>query len=294
MIDRAHLRIIRALDDKGTLTEAANALCLTQPALSHQIRYLEKKLGVALWQRQGRKLRLTPAGDLLLQTARQVLPVLEQTEQTLKAYGEGRQGLLRIGVECYPCQTWLTRAIGRFLRARPEIDIDLVSQFQFSGLEGLLNHHIDILITPDRQQARNVIYQEVARYELRLVVSRRHPLAEREYANPDDLAGETLLTFPVPRNRLDILTGFLDPAHVEPAKIRAMESVDLMREMVSLNRGVCALPDWLARTETKRRHLKTLRLGAQGLRKTLFAAFREDDRGLPYRDAFIAGIVENG
>ncbi len=294
MIDRAHLRIIRALDDKGTLTEAANALCLTQPALSHQIRYLEKKLGVALWQRQGRKLRLTPAGDLLLQTARQVLPVLEQTEQTLKAYGEGRQGLLRIGVECYPCQTWLTRAIGRFLRARPEIDIDLVSQFQFSGLEGLLNHHIDILITPDRQQARNVIYQEVARYELRLVVSRRHLLAEREYANPDDLAGETLLTFPVPRNRLDILTGFLDPTHVEPAKIRAMESVDLMREMVSLNRGVCALPDWLARAETERRHLKTLRLGAQGLRKTLFAAFREDDRGLPYRDAFIAGIVENG
>ncbi|EMR11863.1 transcriptional activator MetR [Methylophaga lonarensis MPL] len=67
MIERSHLRIIEALADNGSLTAAANALHLTQPALSHQIRYLEQKLELQLWQREGRKLRLTNGGKLLLQ-----------------------------------------------------------------------------------------------------------------------------------------------------------------------------------------------------------------------------------
>ena len=75
MIEHSHLKIIHALHANGTLTEAANALCLSQSALSHQIRYLEKKLAVRLWEREGRSLRLTQAGKLLLQVAQQILPV---------------------------------------------------------------------------------------------------------------------------------------------------------------------------------------------------------------------------
>ncbi|HBZ30386.1 MAG TPA: LysR family transcriptional regulator, partial [Nitrosomonas nitrosa] len=78
MLEHSHLKIIQALHTNGTLTEAANALCLSQPALSHQIRYLEKKLGIALWKKDGRTLRLTQAGNLLLEVANQVLPVLSQ------------------------------------------------------------------------------------------------------------------------------------------------------------------------------------------------------------------------
>ena len=149
MIEHSHLKIILALHANGTLTEAANALCLSQPALSHQISYLEKKLGVALWEREGRSLRLTQAGALLLEVANQVLPVLSQAEKTLEAYSEGRQGILRIGVECYPCFEWLTGMVGQFMQQMPDIDVDIVHKFQFSGVEGLLNHHIDVLITPD-------------------------------------------------------------------------------------------------------------------------------------------------
>lgn len=81
MIEHSHLTIIEALHTHGTLTEAANTLCLSQSALSHQIGYLEKKLGVALWKREGRNLRLTQAGMLLLEVAQQILPVLAQAEK---------------------------------------------------------------------------------------------------------------------------------------------------------------------------------------------------------------------
>lgn len=156
MITLKHLKIIQSLHENGTLTRAANALCLSQSALSHQIRYLEAKLSIDLWAQEGRNLRLTKAGVLLLQTAQQLLPILEQTEKTLKAYAQGRQGILRIGVECYPCYEWLTRIIGIFLQKMPDVEVDIINKFQFSGHEGLLNHHIDILITPDIERKTDI------------------------------------------------------------------------------------------------------------------------------------------
>ncbi|MBS0484417.1 MAG: LysR family transcriptional regulator [Proteobacteria bacterium] len=288
MIEHSHLKIIQALHANGTLTGAANALCLSQPALSHQIGYLEKKLGVALWKRDGRSLRLTQAGKLLLEAANQVLPVLAQAEQTLQAYGEGRQGVLRIGVECYPCFEWLTGMIGQYMRQMPGIDVDIVQKFQFSGLEGLLNHHIDILITPDLVRKEGIEYEILAEYQLVLLAAPDHPLANLPQITPELLSKETLLTFPVPLERLDILTHFLTPAHLEPEKLKQIESLEIMLQMTALNRGVCVLPEWLADIKNKDLNLKKIRIGEQGLFQKLYLALREVDKAIPYIKFFIA------
>ncbi|VAW54590.1 Transcriptional activator MetR [hydrothermal vent metagenome] len=287
MIEHSHLKIIQALNINGTLTEAANSLCLSQSALSHQIRYLEKKLNLALWQRDGRCLRLTQAGRLLLQTAEQILPVLAQTEKTLKAYSEGRQGILRIGVECYPCYEWLTGVVGTFLQAMPDVEIDIVNKFQFTGLEGLLNHHIDVLITPDPVRKKEIKYEPLAEYETVLVVSASHPLASVKILKPEHLINETLLTFPVPQDRLDILTQFLKPAQVKPEKLKEIESIDLMLQLASLQRGVCVLPEWLAESYCKSLPLKIIRIGKTGIHKELLIALRKDDQQVPYIEQFI-------
>ena len=287
MIEHSHLKIIQALDSNGTLTEAANSLCLSQSALSHQIRYLEKKLALSLWERDGRCLRLTQAGRLLLQTAEQVLPVLLQAEKTLKAYSEGRQGVLRIGVECYPCYEWLTGVVGTFLQAIPDVEIDIVNKFQFSGLEGLLNHHIDVLVTPDPVRKKEIKYEPLAEYETVLVVSAAHPLAAINTLKPEHLSSETLLTFPVPQDRLDILTQFLKPAQVIPKKLKEIESIDLMLQLVALQRGVCILPEWLAEKYCGPMSLKKIRIGKTGLHKELLIALRKSDQQISYIEQFI-------
>lgn len=288
MIEHSHLRIIQALHANGTLTEAANALCLSQPALSHQIGYLEKKLGVALWEREGRSLRLTQAGLLLLEVAHQVLPVLAQAEKTLAAYSEGRQGILRIGVECYPCFEWLTGVIGQFMRQMPDIEVDIVQKFQFSGLEGLLNHHIDVLITPDWVKKDTIDYEVLAQYQLVLLVAADHALAGIGELTPELLSQETLLTFPVPLERLDILTYFLTPAHLEPKKLKPIESLEIMLQMTALKRGVCVLPEWLADIKSKDLQLEKIRIGKNGLYQKLYLALREPDKTIPYIKKFIA------
>ena len=285
MIEFSHLKIIQSLDQNGTLTEAANALCLSQPALSHQISYLEKKLGIPLWQKEGRTLRLTHAGKLLLDVANQILPALSQAEHTLKAYSEGCQGILRIGVECYPCFEWLNAVNSPFMRQMPGVDIDIVHKFQFTGLEGLLNHHIDVLVTPDLIKKEKIYYEILTEYQLVLLVSHDHDLSNCKRLKPESLGKETLLSFPVPRERLDIFSQFLTPAHVEPAKLKQIESLEIMLQMTALNRGICVLPEWLVDPRVNEMKLRKIKIG-KGVYQKLYLAIREADRSIPYIQRF--------
>lgn len=288
MIELSHLKIILALQQNGTLTKAANTLCLSQSALSHQIRHLEKKFSISLWEKEGRRLRLTQSGQLLCQTAEQILPIIKQTECTLKAYSEGREGVLRIGVECYPCYKWLVNIIGLFLEQAPNIELDIINKFQFSGLEGLLNHHIDMLITPDIMEQKTIVYKTLANYELMFLIANKHPLAKQSYISPQDIAQETLFTFPVPLERLDIVTQFLAPTHIKLSNIKKIESIDLMLKMTALGRGICALPEWLADSYTHKLNLKKIPIGSSGIHKKLFVALRADETNIPYIKKFIS------
>jgi LysR family transcriptional regulator for metE and metH len=292
MIELVHLRIIDALERHGTLTAAANALFLSQSALSHQIRYLEKKLGVALWKRQGRRLRLTRAGIQLLQAAREVLPVVEQTEQTLKAMAQGKQGILRIGVECYPCYAWLKGVIADYLGREPDVEVDIFHRFQFTGLEGLLNRHIDLLITPDRPDHPALTCHTLFEYELVLLLSVEHPLAVGAWVGPEQLKQQNLITFPVAPERLDILTLFLWPAGVREITRKQIESFEIMLQMVAYNRGISTLPDWLAEKVCEQLPLKALRLGQRGITRKLYAVFRAEDDGIGYLSSFLQGAEE--
>jgi LysR family transcriptional regulator, regulator for metE and metH len=288
MIETAHLRIMAALQRYGTLTAAASALCLTQSALSHQIRALEKRLGISLWEKQGRRLRLTRAGERLLQAADEILPQLEQTETTLRAYAEGRQGILRIGVECFPCYEWLTGVIADFMTMAPEVEVDIFHQFQFTGISGLQNRQIDLLITPDKGDHPQLSYAPLFEYELVLLVAASHPLAACAWVDPGQLASETLISFPVAPERLDILTRFLWPAGVRPAAHKQIESLEIMLQLTAFSRGVCALPRWLAQRVSRQQALKMLALGKSGIHRSLYAVMRQADVELTYMQQFMA------
>ncbi|MDE1943850.1 MAG: LysR family transcriptional regulator, partial [Betaproteobacteria bacterium] len=99
ILERAHLEIIRAVDQQGSLTAAAETLHLTQSALSHTARKLEDQLGVTIWHREGRSLRPTQAGTYLLSVANRLLPQLDQAEALLRQFANGERGVLRIGME---------------------------------------------------------------------------------------------------------------------------------------------------------------------------------------------------
>lgn len=287
MLERSHLAIIAAVDARGTLTEAATSLHLSQSALSHAIRKLENQLGTPLWQKEGRLLRLTQAGEQLLQLAKRLLPQFEHAEQLLKQYARGQRGTLRIGMECHPCYQWLLKVIAPFLEKWPDVDVDVKQKFQFGGIGALFSHDIDILVTPDPLRQKGLDYTPVFNYEQVLVVAKHHALAAKTFVRPEDLCDETLISYPVERERLDIYAEFLTPANCAPRDHKEIEATNIMLQMVAAGRGVAALPRWLVEEYAQTMDIHPVRLGSAGIAKQIFLGVRRSDVELGYLKGFI-------
>lgn len=287
MLERIHLEILRAIKEHGTLTKAADSLYLSQSALSHSIKKLENQIATPIWQKDGRNLRLTTAGERIQTLANRVLPQFSHTELLLKQIAKGELGALRIGMECHPCYQWLLRVIQPYLVQWPDIDMDVKQEFQFGAIGALLSYEIDILITPDPLFKPQIDYIPVFGYEHRLVVSESHPLAKHEIVLPEQLSNEVLFSYPVEPLRLDIFSQFLNPAKCSVKKHKIIETTEIMLQMVAAGRGVCALPGWLVDEHAKSMPIKSLRFGEQGISKQIFIGIRKGEQQIDFLNDFI-------
>lgn len=287
MLERIHPAIIQEVDRLGSLIAAANALHLTQSALSHTMRKLEDQLGVAVWHREGRNLRPTQAGAYLLALANRVLPQLRHTEERMAQYARGERGTLRIGMECHPCYQWLLKVVAPYLARWPDVDVDVKQKFQFGGIGALFGHEIDLLVTPDPLYRPGLRFEPVFDYEQVLAVGAKHPLATASYVKPRQLITETLISYPVAIDRLDIYSLFLMPAGIMPRRHKTIETTDIMLQMVASGRGVAALPRWLVEEYAAKLPITPVRLGRHGVAKQIFLGAREADIDVDYLRAFI-------
>lgn len=288
MLDRQHLSILREVDRLGSLTAAAERLNVSQSALSHTIRKLEERFGVAMWEKDGRNLRLTEAGRYVVRLAQRVLPQIERAEDVLSDYRHGQRGSLKIGMECHPCHQWLMSVTKPYLVDWPDVDLELTTSFSFSGVAALTGYEIDILITPDPIEAPGIHYLPVFDYELVLAVPANHPLAQKRNAEPSDLLDETLFTYPVPPERLDVFTQFLVPANCRPRHHRNVETTEMMLQLVAAGRGVSAIPNWLVHRDTTALGVRPVRIGETGIQKSIHLGLRDGDGTVD----FVAGFLK--
>ena len=286
-LERIHLEIMLAVENEGSMTAAADALNLTQSALSHSIRKLENQLGVKLWERKGRQLFPTQAGQYLLTTAGRLLPQIVRTENHLQQYANGERGSLRIGMECHPCYQWLHKITAPYLEAWPSVELDVKQKFQFGGIGALLAHEIDLLVTPDPYRKKGLHFEPVFDYEQVLVVGPKHLYKDADFVIPRQLGDETLFTYPVSQDRLDIYTNFLKPQGMTVRHQKVIETTEIMLQMVACGRGVAALPRWLVEEYSKKYPVFAVKLGKKGVAKKIYIGSREADVKVDYIDAFL-------
>ena len=225
--------------------DAAERVFLTQSALSHQIKELEGRIGAQLFVRKSRPLRFTLAGKRLLDLADRVLQLVGDAERELNQLVHGEAGRLFMAIECHSCFNWLLPTIERFRNQWPAVELDFSGGFMFDPLPALAEGEVDLVITADPVELKDIAYLPLFDYEMQLAVASDHRLAGKAFLEPRDLAGETLITYPVDRDRLDVFTRFLQPASVEPAAIRTAELTLMAVQLVASGRGICALPNWV-------------------------------------------------
>ena len=287
-IETRHLRSLQTIAQSRSLAHAAEQLYVTQSALSHQIKSLERHFNTSLFLRGCKPLRLTMAGQRLVDLAAHVLPEIIQTEYELSRIAGGELGRLHITIECHACFEWLIGTLDTYRKQWPDIEVDLRMGMSFDAIPSLSQGEIDLVISSDPIEAKGIVFEPLFPYEGRTAVSPDHILATKPYIQPADLVGETLITYPVPRDKLDIFKHFLTPAGVEPYAVRSAELTAMMLQLVASKRGVAVLPDWVLHESMQSGRIHSCPLGEHGLHGMLYAAVRNTDQKLPFVQSFIA------
>jgi LysR family transcriptional regulator, regulator for metE and metH len=283
-----HMETLVALAECGNLSKAAERLCLTQSALSHQLKALESYYGAAVVEKNVRPLRFTAIGQRLLTLARAVLPLVAEAARDVARLAQGHAGPLRIAVQCHNCFDWLMPAMDSYRSLWPEVELDIISGFVVDPLPLLERGEAELAVIHDQQPPHpHITFSPLFRYESVGLMSPRHPLATKSWLEAADFAEETLITYPVPDEMLDVMKHCLIPAGVNP-KRRTAELTVAILQLVASGRGIAALPSWTVGNYIERGYVVSRPIGERGLRCELYAATTHSGAEAAYIREFIA------
>jgi len=286
MLEIRHLRSLVALADCGTLSRAAERVHLTQSALSHQLRWLESHYQTPVVIRTGRSLKLTRAGERLVELGRELVARIQTAEREIATLSEKPSAALRIALECHTCFEWLLPVMHVFRKDWPTVQLDLVSGFHSNPLELLEDGEADLIIGSPQRARRGVAWYPLFRFEVLAVLPTDHRLRARAFLVPGDFADETLITYPVPDDRIDVIRQVLKPARVTPRR-RTTELTLAILQLVASHQGIAALPNWGIADYVNREQVLGRRVGRNGLWSDLYAATRKTLTREAYLEDFI-------
>lgn len=287
-LELRHLETLLALAECGSLSKAAARLFLTQSALSHQLRTLESHYGAALVEKNVRPLRFTAIGQRLLALARTVLPEVAEAGRDVARLAQGHAGQLRIAVQCHNCFDWLMPAMDAYRSLWPEVELDIISGFVVNPLPLLERAEAELAVIHDKPEASpHLTFSPLFRYESVALMSPRHRLAAKASLQAQDFAEETLITYPVPDEMLDVMKHCLTPAGVNPRRRTAELTVAIL-QLVASGRGIAALPSWSVGNYIDRGYVISRPIGQGGLRCELYAATSRAGGEAAYIREFIA------
>ena len=252
---------------------------------------LESQYDLTLFERKTTPIRFTPAGERLLALAYEILPKIRDVERDLVRVKQGELGNLRISIECHTCFDWLMPAMGEFRPLWPQVELDIVSGFQADPVGLLLQHRADLAIVSEAEPLNGISYRPLFAYEMVGICAEDHPLADKDVWKPEDFIDETLITYPVPDEMLDLPKKVLLPKGINPPR-RHSELTIAIIQLVASKRGIAALPYWTVMPYLEKGYVVHRQITANGLQSELYAATRTEDADKSYLDNFCQIVRE--
>jgi LysR family transcriptional regulator, low CO2-responsive transcriptional regulator len=251
MDDLNGLKVFTAVAELNSFTRAAEKTYLTQSAVSHQIGRLEKSLGVSLFDRLGRRVQLTRAGEALLVHTRRVLNLLDEAVLAVKQASRPDVGSLRVGASATACQFIIPETLREFRECYPGYALSIQPGDSPQVVEDLQEGKIDlgILIKPER--ASKLVFHPLFRDELGLVMSRVHPLAGRKRVAIEDLAKEKWVLYSRASATWQLVEQHFARHQVHLREPIELGSIEAIKELVKLGLGMTVLSQWVCQREVE-------------------------------------------
>src|SRR5919201_5304000 len=228
----------------GSSTDAGEHLDLSQPAISQQMRALEEQVGVTLLVRTGRTTRPTPAGEILLQCARQVLEKIEEVQRVLAEHGDGRGGVIRVGTPEPACNYLLPPVVAELKRRIPKADVRVVSGHPPDTLARLHGGEVDVAFLPLPIDSERLRIVEVGHDELIAIVPPAHRWVSRSQVSARDFEEESLVLYDRQSPITDRTLACLLDEGVFPRVAAEVDHLEALKELVRMGVGVSVVPRW--------------------------------------------------
>ena len=287
-----HFRLIKAIAEEGNIARSSNKLFLTQSALSHQLKELEKQLGFLIFHRTRQKWQLTEEGKELYQIGSKILGELEQGFNKIDLLRLGAAGDIKLSTECYSFYQGLPAIIQQMGLLYPEIKVDLILEATHQPISKLLSNEIDIAIVTEKVDNPALLFQEVRRDEVFAILHLENELNALAFLAPHHFSDIHLIIHSFPLETVYIYQYFLKPNTINPIKISAIPLTEIALEMVKANMGVMCMPKWALNAFDLSDQIGMKPIGVNGLKRTHYIVVRKADAHKKYIKDFISSFMD--
>ena len=282
-IDVKSLDFVAAIAECGSLTRAAEKLCLSQPAVSYRLAKAERALGADLFERRGRELALTAAGERALAAAVAINKEIRNLKTDVAAISGAEKHVIRISTHCYTSYQWLPHIVKNMRAAFPHFDLRIVVDATADPLRALKNDRIDIAISTETAPSGTLNSRQIFDDEIFAVLPKGHRLAGRPYVTPSQLASEKIVVYSADGSPL--IDEFLLPAGQKPNDVSYVPLTEGILEMVRAGAGVTAFANWILNHQNMH-NLVRVRLGKKGLRRNWHVIYKKE-----FEDTLLTSFV---
>jgi DNA-binding transcriptional LysR family regulator len=293
MLDVRKLRVLREVQNRGTIAAAADALQYTPSAVSQQLAALQAEAGVTLLERVGRSVQLTDAGRRLVRHADEILSRLEEAEAELAA-GDAVRGTVRVSSFQTAALALLPRAIAALGERHPDLRVEYTEAEAEESLPLLAGGELDLVIAEEydylpRPRDSRLRREELGRDPILVVLPERHSLARRGRPVPlEKLATEPWCTGRSETLFADMVLRACRGAGFEPNVQHRANDLQILLELVAAGHGVSLMPGLGNPGAVS--GVRALSAARQPLGRTIFAAVRRSSARQPAVEALLSAL----
>jgi DNA-binding transcriptional LysR family regulator len=259
-MDLPQLEMFLAVAREKSFTRAGEKLHVSQSAVSRQVGLLERELGGKLFYRDGRRVALTHAGELLVQTASGISRQLEDAAEQVSAVHGLRRGRLRLAGGMSVCMYILPKLVKRYRELHPQVDLRVTSGTSEAILRQMRAHEIDLALLTLPVADKDVEVVPVLREEMVVVTAPGHPLTRGGAVDPRELARHPLILYEIGSRTRDAVETYLREEGVAFDVVMESENAEIIKAMVATGVGVTVLSHATVAPDLRHRRLAFARL----------------------------------
>ena len=288
-----YFRLIKTIEEEGSIANSSERLFLTQSALSHQLRDLEARLGFKVFHRTRNRWKLTPEGTELYKLANKLFQSIDEGFSAIKHIKEGSKGTIKLSAECQSFFPAIPSFIQKMGLLYPEIDINVSLGATHQTISQVLSSELDIAIVTSAPQSDELSSIPVFKDEIFAIMHQEHPLNQFEYLDASHFEKVHLLINSFPLDGVAVYEHFLKPNKINPLKISAIPFTEITLSMIHANMGIMCAPKWQLSLFKWSKELVFKRIGKNGLKRTHYLLVKKEQINKKFMHDFISNFKED-